>query len=247
MKNQQYNMIILQKQIARLSDYSRRKAEELIRLGKVRVNGSVAFLGQTVDPDNDMIQVKGKTITGLRELIYIKFNKPRGYVSTTAKFSKEKNIFDLVNINERLFPIGRLDKSSRGLMILTNDGDLTQRLSHPRYGQEKTYEVKAIGGKEKRISDSFAGRIISSCLKGVNIGEGDGKVKAKKASYLGLNIFSLVLGEGKKRQIRRMFEALGLKVVDLKRVEISGLKLGNLKEGSWERLSIKELDMLQKM
>lgn len=239
-------MIILQKQIARLSNYSRRKAEELIRLGRVKVNGELAFLGQTVNPEKDVIEVGGKKLSGSTELIYLKFNKPRGYVSTTAKFPEEKSIFDLVKVKERLFPIGRLDKGSRGLMILTNDGNLTQRLSHPRFGHEKVYEVKVSGGKDRKISDSLAYKVIGSCRKGINIGEGDGIVKVQDVSYLSNNVFRLVLEEGKKRQIRRMFETLGFKVLDLARTEISGLKLGILKEGAWERLNSKEIEELKK-
>lgn len=238
-------MIILQKQIARNTDYSRRRAEDLIRLGKVKVNGVVAYLGQVVDPEKDEIKVSNKVISKFKKLIYIKLNKPKSYVSTTAKFPREKSILDLIDINDRLFPIGRLDKNSRGLMILTNDGDLALKLSHPRYGQEKVYEVKVSPGKQKKIDDNYASKIITACLGGIDIGEGDGKVKAKNISYLQDNLFKIVLAEGKKRQIRRMFQALGLRVVDLRRVEIATLKLDKLKEGSWENLSAEELALLK--
>lgn len=234
--------IILQKLIASAGNYSRRQAEDLIRLGKVRVNGEEAFLGQKADFSEDKIEVNNRVIKLAEDLIYIKLNKPRGYVSTTAKFLNEQSIFELVNVKKKLFPVGRLDKNSRGLMLLTNDGALAQKLSHPKFEHEKVYEVRVKFTEDINLKPNY---IVNELKKGVDIGEGDGVVKAKRIQYLNNNIFEIVLAEGKKRQLRRMFEALGYKVSDLKRVSISKLTLGDLKEGKWSYLSDKELNLLK--
>jgi len=166
---------VLQKIIAMSGYSSRRQAEELIRNGLVSLNGQLAFLGDSADPQKDIIEINGKTIASLPQPIYIKFNKPLGYVCTNRYFKNEKNIFDLVDINERLFVVGRLDKDSRGLLLLTNDGDLTQKLCHPKFEHEKVYEVKVAG----EIANPNA--IINKLKTGIDIGEGDGLVKAKEA------------------------------------------------------------------
>ncbi len=242
--------IVLQKLIAASGKCSRRQAEELIRAGKVLLNGEEAFLGQRAEVGIDVVEVEGEILGELKDFIYLKFNKPSGYVSTTASFPNEKSIFDLVNLNEKLFPVGRLDKNSRGLMLLTNDGGLAQKLSHPRYEHEKIYEVrvKFVGKSfgDNRESELVPEKIVKFMEKGFDIGEGDGLVRAKKAEYLQRNFFRITLNEGKKRQIRRMFMELGFKILDLKRVELSGLKLVGLPEGSWEYLSEAELDDLKR-
>jgi pseudouridine synthase len=242
--------IILQKFIAQAGIASRRRAEELIRTGKVSVNSRPAELGMKAD-ENDEVRVGGKRIFLKSEKIYILLNKPVGYVCTNRKFKGEKNIFELVNIKERLFTVGRLDKDSRGLVFLTNDGDLALRLEHPRYGHEKKYSVR-IAANQKRIStnhESLSGNWISMIIKklesGIDIGEGDGIVKMKRIKYLGDNKFELVLAEGKKRQIRRMFSALGYEVMDLMRVSIGSLELGNLPIGKWRYLSVEEVRSLK--
>lgn len=232
--------LIIQKAIA-LSGYcSRRKAEQLVEEGKVKINNIVAIRGQIIETNNDFVLVKGKKITFTTNLIYIKLNKPKGYVCTNRDFEGEKNIFQLINLKDRLFTIGRLDKNSRGLVILTNDGYLTQKITHPKYEHSKKYIVKIIGEIKnvKTIEDKM--------LKGVDIGEDYGIARIKSIKYLQKNTFELVLNEGKKRQIRRMFESLDLKVKDLLRTEISGVKLGQLKEGEWKELTKEELNILRK-
>ena len=134
--------MILQKAIAMSGYCSRRKADELIRAGHVRVNGEMATIGDMADPETDIITIKGKALAGPEKKIYIKLNKPLGYTCTNQKFKDEKNIFSLVDVPERLFAVGRLDKNSRGLVLLTNDGDMAQRLAHPRFQHEKIYEVR---------------------------------------------------------------------------------------------------------
>ncbi len=233
--------IILQKAIASSGYCSRRKAESLIREGKVEVNGAEAIIGDMVDLKEDEIKISGQLIGEAEEFVYIKLNKPVGYVCTSRKFSGEKNIFDLIQISERLYPVGRLDKNSRGLVLLTNDGDLAQKLSHPKFEHEKVYHIRLKPGA------FFDGRVVAEKLeKGVDIGEGEGIARAKKAQYLQNRDFIITLSEGKKRQIRRMFAAFRLDIDDLLRVEIAGLKLDNLKEAAFQHLSDRELADLKK-
>jgi len=230
--------IILQKIIA-LSGYSsRRKAEELIREERVKVNGVTALIGEKADPLEDRITINGRLISSIEAKIYIILNKPVGYTCTNRSFPNEKNIFDLVDLPNRLFAVGRLDKDSRGLVLITNDGDLTQKLSHPKFESEKDYEVKI---RDEVINPEM---VIKKLLSGVDIGEDDGIVKAKRAKYLQNDLFVITLNEGKKRQIRRMFAVLGTRVADLKRTRISNLTLGNLPEGKWDYLEPEEINNL---
>lgn len=231
--------IILQKIIAQSGYASRRKAEQLIRDGSVKVNGQLAVVGDQADPDLDRITVHNQTIAAPAKKIYIKLNKPAGYTCTNRQFEGEKNIFELIPVQERLFAVGRLDKDSRGLVLITNDGDLDQYLSHPKFEHDKIYEAQ-VNGYFKNISS-----IRNKFLSGIDIEEGDGIAKAKNIEYLQNNLFIITLNEGKKRQIRRMFQALNLEVSDLKRTEIAGLTLGDLKEGQWAYLNPEEIKKLQ--
>ncbi|MDD4333509.1 MAG: pseudouridine synthase [Patescibacteria group bacterium] len=243
--------IVLQKFIANSGYCSRRQAEELIRRNQeahknapVFVNGRPAELGMKVD-EHDEVKIYGKIINLPKEKIYLKLNKPVGYVCTTRKFEGEKNIFELLPKNfQNLIITGRLDKDSRGLILLTNDGGLVARLTHPRYEHEKEYVAKIMNYK-LRIMDGVED-LIKKFIKGIDIGEEDGIVKAKKIEYLENGRFNIVLTEGKKRQIRRMFRALGGEVEDLARVRIGNLKLGDLKEGEWRKLAEEEIAKLLK-
>lgn len=236
--------IVLQKFIADSGYCSRRKAEELIKNNKILVNGEPAELGMKVF-DTDLVRVEGKAIGRLKEKKYIALNKPAGYTCTNRKFRGEKNIFDLVDVPERLFVVGRLDKDSEGLVLLTNDGDLAQKISHPSFGHEKKYIVKisnsSPSGKQVKFwqSGQISNKIVENFLKGIDIGDGDGLVRAKKIKYLGNNRFEIVLTEGKKRQIRRMFKALGFEVEGLLRTEIGDIKLGDLRKGKWRKIKYK--------
>lgn len=244
---------ILQKIIAASGYSSRREAEKLIKNGKVKINGRLAVPGDMADSSSDKISIKGKLIaTQAASAVYIKLNKPVGFTCTNRRFPGEKNIFDLVRVSERMFAVGRLDKGSRGLVLLTNDGALAQRLAHPRFEHEKVYEVKASGQFKN------PGALLGQLIKGVDLGEGDGLGRAKHASvkevfpatknaagkYLQKAVFIITLSEGKKRQIRRMFKALEIVVLDIKRVNLAGLPLGELPEGRWEHLSTEELELL---
>ena len=239
--------IILQKYIAESGYCSRRKAEELIRQGKVTVGGKKAELGMSVDRAGVEVRIDGEKLALAKEKIYIKLNKPKGYTCTNRNFKDEKNVFDLLSrasvetgvetrqclvSTMRLHVVGRLDKQSRGLVLLTNDGELTQRLTHPSYEHEKEYVAQIATAYGELGID----KIINAFKKGVDIGEGDGIVKVKEIRHAGGDKFKLILTEGKKRQIRRMFNALGYEVIDLVRTRIGKLKLGNLKEGEWERI-----------
>ncbi len=236
----------LQKFIAESGYCSRRRAEELIREGVVTVNNKVATIGQSVT-DGDRVLIDGEPIGRQALKIYIALNKPKGYTCTNRRFKDEKNIFDLVDIDERLFIVGRLDKDSRGLVILTNDGEYTQKITHPRFHHEKVYEVTVDMPKasnpdittpakrgKSNVEESWA-RDILLCLKKGIMQEGEFLV-AKKASYLGNNKFKVTLTEGKKRQLRRMFGFLNLRVKDLVRVQIGNIKLDDLKEGRWQEI-----------
>ncbi len=222
--------IVLQKYIASSGFCSRRQAEELIRSGKVFVDDERAELGQRVY-EGEEVKVDGKIIRERKEKIYIKLNKPRGYTCTSRKFDAEENVFELIDKKyDYLHVVGRLDKNSHGLVILTNDGDFTEKMTHPRYEHEKEYLVRI------KEDDFNSENIIEKLKKGVDIGDGDGIVKVKDVEQIGEKMFKMILTQGKKRQIRRMFEALDHKVSDLERVRMGKIVLGDLKVREWEIL-----------
>lgn len=226
--------IPLTKYISSSSHCSRREAEKLIRAGKVLVNGARAELGATVE-EVDNVKIGNKIIKPIEEKIYIKLNKPVGYTCTNRRFKGEKNIFELVDSDTKgMFVVGRLDKNSHGLVILTNDGDWAEKMTHPRYESCKKYEVeirKLKGG----VSDR---EVIERFKAGIDIGEGESVARAKLIKQIKDNLFEIILTEGKKRQIRRMFKVLGYDVVDLKRIAVGEIELGNMPDGKWERLRV---------
>ncbi len=217
----------IQKIIADSGLCSRRHAEKMILDKRVLVNGKVALIGQKAGK-NDKIEVDGQAIlTNSKEKLYFKFNKPKGYVCTNAKFEKEKNIFELIDIKEKLVIVGRLDKESKGLLLLTNDGDFANKITHPKFEIKKEYIVQTQGEEKPQF-------IVSQFQKGIK-SEND-FLKAQKVEHLGNNKFKVILSQGKKRQIRRMFEALGSKVLDLQRTKIGNIDLGNLLPGKYEKI-----------
>lgn len=227
----------LQKFIAKSGVCSRRKAEEFILQGKVRVNDEIITqMGVTVNPDKDIVYVNGKKIKPEDEKVYIILNKPPGYVSSCEHKGK-KIILDLINVKERIYPVGRLDLNSRGLIILTNDGPLHNKLSHPSFDHEKEYIVQTnipiTNGELKTLSN------------GVVI---DGR-KTRKAivKKRGKDSYTFILKEGRNRQIRKMVETLNKKVSDLKRVRMASIKLGDLKQGKWRYMNKEEIKNLKKM
>ena len=243
----------VQKFIARSGFCSRRKAEEFIKQGKVFINEKPVKLGDSAQ-DGDSIIICGRKIRLVEKKIYVILNKPVGYTCTNRKFSGENNIFDLVNIKERLFIAGRLDKDSRGLVLLTNDGDLAQRLTHPKFECCKKYIVELrIKNKEfsSKADQHLAERIKdieNNFLKGIDISDNENMgviAKVKNVKYLGDNRFEIMLTEGKKRQIREMFKKFGCEVKDLSRTEIGKLKLGDLKQGEYRYLNDNEIKILK--
>ncbi len=218
---------------------SRREAERLIVAGSVRVNGeAVTNPGTKIDPATDRVEVDGKPVSLPEEAVYLMLHKPAGYTCTRRGFRGEKNIFRLIPDHPGLHYVGRLDKDSSGLLILTNDGDLTMRLTHPRYGGEKEYEVST----SRPVSRSEIGALLG----GVDIGEhgADENVRAVAIRPLGANRISMVITQGRKRQIRRMLAVVGHDVEELKRVRVKTLRLGTLPPGDWRRLSEEEVRRL---
>ncbi len=236
----------LQKIIASRSGLSRRDAEALIKDGKVEVNDLVAEAGCRVAEDAE-IRIKGRRLAQApANFTYLALNKPAGYTCTSAQFENERNIFSLVPFKEKLFAIGRLDKDSRGLLILTNDGDFAQHLSHPRYEHEKTYRVNLASPRDVEWNPRDMAMIENELLQGVKVPDEERPMKAVKIKHLQNGAFIITLNEGRKRQIRRMFEALGYAVKDLIRINLAGIDLGQLAEGKWRPLTEEEIERLKK-
>lgn len=220
----------LQKYLARSGVASRRKSETLILEGRVLVNGAVIRkLGTTVS-ESDAVTVDGKPVKPASEFIYYVLNKPKGVITTSADEKGRKTVLDMIPKNPRVVACGRLDAESKGLVLLTNDGELCNQLTHPRYGHEKEYAVTAILNKGPGIEER-----IKRLEQGIELEDGKtspAKVISVKRRGMQLG-FSITLHEGKNRQVRRMCSAVGLDVVDLVRTRIDKLALGNLPEGRW--------------
>lgn len=229
----------LQKIIAASGLMSRRSAEEYIAAGRVTVNGKVANLGERADGEHDTILVDGKALPSMEEKTYIMLNKPKGYVCTLSDERGRKNVTELVDIpNVRLYPVGRLDMYSEGLLIMTNDGEFANRLMHPSFEIRKSYRTWVQGQdiglavEYLRSPIEIDGYVV--CADSVDIEE----VFSNGA------VLTITISEGRNRQVRKMCQTCGLKVTKLLRVSEGPLSLGNLKCGSWRHLSREELDML---
>jgi len=228
-------MMRLQKYLSAAGLCSRRRGEELISQGLVKVNGEkVTQPGIQIDPESDRVEVAGQVIRKSTALIYVMINKPEGYI-TSRSHRGEKIVFDLVDVPERLNPVGRLDKDSTGLLILTNDGELHNRLIHPSFDHEKEYEV------------TVASPIDDSALAAFRVGVvfDHQKTRPTVVTRLGERMFRIVLKEGRKRQIRRMVEVIGNRVTALHRIRMSTLHIGDLKTGRWRCLTPKEISGLR--
>ena len=228
----------LQKIIAARGICSRRRAEELIAAGKVTVNGAVAALGDSADPDRDDIWVEGKPLPGASKKVYLMLNKPRGYVTTLSDEKGRKNAAQLVeNCGVRVYPVGRLDMDSEGLLLFTNDGEFANLLMHPRHEVNKTYRVWVTGFSEENLEllkqpielDGY--RILPPMVRAVH-------VTGEKA------VLEVVIHEGRNRQVRRMCQAAGMNVARLKRIAEGKLRLGELKPGQWRHLTGEEVEKL---
>jgi pseudouridine synthase len=220
----------LQKFLSAAGVCSRRHGEVFIEAGRVRVNGRLEkVLGTQVDPDKDRIEVDGKIVTLQTRSIYIALHKPKGYV-TSCSHPGESVVMDLIDLPQRLFPVGRLDKDSTGLLLLTNDGRLHHRLSHPSFDHEKEYEVTV----EHPIPDALLDRLSGGIpLMGT-------RTRPARIQRLSGRRFKMVLLEGRNRQIRRMVRKVGHRVVRLKRIRVANIRLGNLPIGAWRHLTPRE-------
>ncbi len=227
----------LQKFLAHAGVCSRRRGEAYILEGRVRVNHEVVrSLGTKIDPETDLVEVDKKTIVLANDKarIYIALNKPMGVVSSCSH-PGEKVVVDLIAINERVYPIGRLDKDSVGLLLLTDDGELHNRLSHPSFDHEKEYVVEtATPINDEALAQMAAGIVL------------DGKItRQARVRRLSDNCFNIVLKQGINRQIRRMVTAVGNRVQLLKRVRMGSVRLGNLETGKWRYLTDTEVRALK--
>ena len=235
--------IRLQKYFTDCGVMSRRAAEEQIRLGKVRVNGIVASVGDTVEPGVDKVELDGKIIIPMtEESVCIMLNKPRGYVTTMSDERGRKNVSELVcDLGMRVYPIGSLDMDSDGLLLLTNNGALANKLTHPRHEIPKIYRVsvKGIPSAEqlKRLGSEM--KIDGYKILPVKV-ETISRARTPEES----SVLQMTLYEGRNRQIRKMCDAVGLKIRRLSRISIGKIALGSLTPGKWRRLTKKEIDYL---
>ncbi len=227
-------LIRLQKFLSQAGLCSRRAGETLIRAGRVAVDGkTVTAMGTQVDPSKDRVTVDGNPVDISTEPVYIALNKPKGVVSSCRQ-KGHRLVIDLVELETRLFPVGRLDKDSTGLLILTNDGDLHHRLLHPSFDHEKEYEVTT--------AFPIANEALSRMATGMPLM--GGKTRPARVKRVSPSCFRIALKEGKNRQIRRMVQKLGNRVVQLKRIRFAGIELGRLSEGKWRPLKPREIKHL---
>jgi len=222
----------VQKILAQAGVASRRKCEDLIANGRVLVNKKVIKLGDKADPDKDKIIVNGRAIV-LEKKVYIMLNKPKDYVTTVSEEYCMKTVMDLVKVPERVFPVGRLDKNTEGLLLFTNDGDLANKLTHPRYEVEKEYFVLLDRVLSERKMEELKGGIV---------------IDDKKVNLSGIDVSGnkviLKIREGRKHVVRRLFEQLGFFVKRLVRTRVACLELGDLRPGKWRFLTEIELRRL---
>ncbi|WP_294952079.1 pseudouridine synthase [uncultured Eubacterium sp.] len=235
------NEVRLQKFMAEQGVASRRKSEELILAGKVKVNGHVAQIGMKINPRKDLVTVGKQKLTNVknRKMVYIMLNKPRGYVTTVSDELGRKTVMDLLpDFGVRIYPVGRLDKDSEGLLLLTNDGSFTNCMTHPSHEYAKVYRVT--------VRPSVDDNILYNLRNGIEI---DGRVTAPcEVTVLTEEenrvVLEFVLHEGRNRQIRKMCESQGLEVARLKRISIGPIKLGMLKQGDYRELSEQDVKKL---
>ncbi len=230
----------LQKVLAEAGVASRRQCEELIQSGRVEIDReTVTELGVRVDPARQEIRLDGEVLKRHRH-VYYAVNKPEGVVSTNRDPAGRPRVIDLVPASsQRLFAVGRLDLHSEGLILLTNDGDLAHRLTHPRFGVEKTYRVSVAGEPEDEVLDRLR--------RGVWLAEGRVRARAVtvRGRHKGSSVLEIVLDEGRNREIRRMLARVGHKLLRLQRIAVGPVRLGQLPPGTWRRLSVQEVQALR--
>lgn len=229
----------LQKILAARGICSRRKAEEMITAGRVSVNGAVANLGDSADPETDEIRLDGDLLPTASDYVYILLHKPRGFVTTVSDEKGRPNVIQLVDVPQRVYPVGRLDMDSEGLLLLTNDGEFANKVMHPKAEVDKIYEVWVNGFTEGGLAilkqpmqiDGYTIRTPKIKVLGV---KGDG-------AHLEITIH-----EGRNRQVRRMCSHAGMTVTRLRRIGEGSLRLGNLEKGKWRYLTLEEIRVLMK-
>lgn len=233
----------LQKYLAEAGIASRRKCEELINQGKVKVNGTVVAIGTKINPDKDKVEYNGKIVSIETKKVYILLNKPIGYVTTAEEQFDRPKVLDLVNVKERIVPCGRLDMYTSGALILSNDGDFIYKVTHPKHEINKTYTVTLKGLVNKED--------IIKLQSGVDIGDGY-ITKPAKAKILktdeekNISRVEITIHEGKNRQVRKMCESIGKKVLALHRSKIGSIDVKDLKLGTWRYLKEDEVKNLIK-
>ena len=230
----------LQKLMARSGLGSRRACEEKISAGRVTVNGETATLGSKADPQHDRILVDGQPLQLPEALVYIAIYKPRNVLSAVSTSDPRTTVRDLVELPGHLYPVGRLDVESEGLMLLTNDGEITNRLTHPRYGHEKEYRVLVARRPDEEQLATWRRGVVLEDGYHTKPAQVDFESPSGKGAWL-----RVVLKEGRKRQIRETGTLLGLPVVKIIRLRIGSLYLGNLKPRQWRFLTQREIDALK--
>ncbi len=227
-------LIRLQKWLSETGACSRRQGEIYIREGRVRVNAKVVTtLGTKIDPDKDCVELDGNVLQHKPRRLYVALHKPKGYI-TSCRQAGRKVVIDLIDLPERLYPVGGLDKDSTGLLLLTNDGRLHHHLAHPSFDHEKEYEVTV----ERPVTDSALRRMAQGLpILG-------SKTRPARVTRLSGRRFRIVLQEGRNRQIRRMVRKLGHRVISLKRIRVAHIRLGTLPPGAWRHLSPSEISRL---
>ena len=227
----------INKYIAHSGYTSRRKADELIFKGKVKLNGQTIKEPGIQVNDNDLVEIDGK-ILSIDKKFYIKLYKPIGFITSNFDPYNEKDLNDLVDIDKRFFAAGRLDKDSEGLLIITNDGEFTNNLIHPKFKLDKEYIVKVDSKLSKNQENEFENEL--------DIGNGE-KTSDAKIEYLGNNVYKVIIHQGYNRQIRRMFKVLGKKVIALKRIKIGKISLSDLKEKEYRYFDSEELKFVEEI
>lgn len=232
-------MVRLNKYLANSGVASRRKCDDLIAAGKVVVNGKVEkLLGTRIDEKSASVEVEGIGVQPPERLQYVILNKPKGVVTTASDEKSRKTVLDLVDVDGRIFPVGRLDIDSTGLLILTNDGELSYKLTHPKFGVEKTYEVL--------LDSSLTASSAAQLEEGVDLAEGrTSKCRIAFPRSANRRLCRITLHQGWKRQVRRMFACTGYEVLKLKRVRVASVRLNGLTLGAWRHLSLKEVSFLK--
>ena len=235
------NTVRLQKYLADCGIASRRKSEELIAAGKVQVNGQTAKIGDEVDPKKDQVTVEGRKVRQDNELRYIMLHKPRGFISTMSDEMDRKCVAQLVaDVGTRVYPVGRLDRDSEGLLLFTNDGEFANNMTHPSKHVSKVYRVTI---RPDITEDQVAQMMTGMMIDGKKTLPAEVRVVRK---YADRTVLEVTLCEGRNRQIRKMCEALGLEVARLKRTSIGSVRLGMLQQGKWRDLTPQEVAALKR-